>query len=145
MARIRKSQDAGTSFFRRFFIPLLWGIALLGFLLRLGAACEFSGINGGANNMLSPPAVSDLRTYITLGSEIARGIFPKEFYYQPFYYAVFLPVIYIVSGTSLWAVAVIQCLLGGFTVLFAGLIGKELFGRAAGVLAALFTAVSTPR
>ena len=144
MARTRKSQDAGTSFFRRFFIPLLWGIALLGFLLRLGAACEFSGINGGANNMLSPPAVSDLRTYITLGSEIARGIFPKEFYYQPFYYAVFLPAVYLLSGTSLWAVAVIQCLLGGFTVLFAGLTARELFGRAAGVLAALFTAVSTP-
>ena len=101
MARDRKNQDAGTSFFRRFFIPLLWGIAAAGFLLRLGVACEFSGINGGVNNMLSPPAVSDLRTYITLGTEIARGIFPEEFYYQPFYYAVFLPVVYLLSGTSL--------------------------------------------
>ncbi len=144
MARNRKIQNAGTSFFRRFFIPLLWGIVLLGFLLRLGVACEFSGINGGANNMLSPPAVSDLRTYITLGSEIARGILPKEFYYQPFYYAVFLPVIYLLSGSSLWAVAVIQCLLGGFTSLFAGLIGRELFGRIAGLLAAFFTAIATP-
>ena len=144
MARNRTTQDAGTSFFRRFFIPLLWSIALLGFLLRLGTAIEFSGINGGANNMLSPPSVSDLRTYITLGSEIARGIFPKEFYYQPFYYAVFLPVIYLLSGTSLWAVAVIQCVLGGFTVLFAGLTARELFGRIAGVLAAFFTAISTP-
>ena len=144
MARNRTTQDAGMSFFRRFFIPLLWSIALLGFLLRLGTAIEFSGINGGANNMLSPPVVSDLRTYMTLGSEIARGILPKEFYYQPFYYAVFLPAIYLLSGTSLRAVVVVQCLLGGFTSLFAGLTGKELFGRAAGLLAALFTAISTP-
>jgi len=144
MARDRKIQDAGTNFFRRFFIPLLWSIAAAGFLLRLGVACEFAGINGGANNMLSPPVVSDLRTYITLGSEIARGILPKEFYYQPFYYAVFLPVIYLLSGTSLRAVVVVQCLLGGFTALFAGLTGKELFGRVAGLLAALFTAISTP-
>ena len=144
MARTRKIQDAGTNSFRRFFIPLLWGIAAAGFLLRLGVACEFAGINGGANNMLSPPVVSDLRTYMTLGSGIARGILPEEFYYQPFYYAVFLPVIYIVSGTSLRAVAVVQCLLGGFTSLFAGLTGKELFGRTAGLSAALFTAISTP-
>ena len=139
-----KKIDAGKPFFQRFFIQLLLGTALLGFLLRLGVAWEFSAINGGFNNMLNPPQASDLHTYIKLGQEIARGIFPKEFYYQPFYYAVFLPLIYLASGSSLWAVAIIQSLLGGATVLLAGLSAKELFGRTAALIAALFTAVSTP-
>ena len=139
-----KTIDAGNLFFRRFFIKLLLGISLAAFLLRLGVAFEFSQINGGVNNMLSPPEVSDLHTYIKLGKEIAQGVFPKEFYYQPFYYAVFLPLIYLASGFSLWAVALIQCLLGGTTVFLAGVSAKELFGRTAGLIAALLSAISTP-
>ena len=136
--------DAGKPFFQRFFIPLLAGTVLLGFLLRLGVALEFSAIYGGINNMLAPPEVSDLHTYIKLGQEIARGVFPKEFYYQPFYYAVFLPLIYLAGGFSLWGVVIVQSLLGGATVYLAGIAAKELFGRMAGFIAALFTAISTP-
>lgn len=141
---IGKTENAGNPFFRRFFIHILAGIAVTAFLLRLGVAWEMSLINGGVNNMLRPPQASDLHTYIQLGQEIARGKFPKEFYYQPFYYAVFLPVIYLAGNFSLWAVAVIQALLGGATSFLAGLSGKELFGRTAGLTAALFTAISTP-
>ena len=141
---VNKKNNAGNLFFRRFFIHILLVIAALAFFLRLGVALEFSVINGGANNMLSPPPASDLHTYIKLGSGIARGEFPKEFYYQPFYYAVFLPLIYLLSGFSLWAVVIIQSLLGGATTFLAGLCGKDLFGRTAGVIAALFTAISTP-
>mgnify|MGYP003312713910 CR=1 FL=1 len=66
------------------------------------------------------------------------------FYYQPFYYAVFLPIIYWAGNFSLWAVAIVQALLGGATTFLTGLCGKELFGRIAGVIAAFFTAISTP-
>ena len=136
--------NAGKLDFRRFFITALLSLSALGVLLRLGTAWEFSLINNGCNNMLAPPVVSDLHTYIKLGQEIARGVFPKEFYYQPFYYAVFLPVIYLCTNFSIWAVAVIQALLGGATVFLAGLTGKELFGKTAGLFAALLTAISTP-
>ena len=141
---VKKQSSAGITHFRRFFITSLWMIAAGAFLLRLGVAFELSQINGGVNNMLCPPSVSDLHTYIKLGQEIARGSFPKEFYYQPFYYAVFLPVIYLCSGFSIWAVAIVQALLGGATAFLAGLTGKELFGKFCGLAAALFTAVSTP-
>lgn len=141
---VSKTNDAGNPFFRRFFIHILLGISTAAFFLRLGVSWEMSLLNGGVNNMLSPPQASDLHTYIRLGSEIAGGKWPKEFYYQPFYYAVFLPLIYLASGFSLWAVAVVQSLLGGVTAFLTGLIGKELFGRTAALTAALLTAVSTP-
>lgn len=140
----KKTIGAGNDTFRRFFIKYLWLIAAGAFLLRMGTAWEFSSINGGCNNMLMPPEASDLHTYIKLGREIARGIFPKEFYYQPFYYGVFLPVIYLCTDFSLWAVVTVQAFLGGATTFLAGLAGKELFGRSAGLIAALFTAISTP-
>ncbi len=139
-----KTISAGNPFFRRFFIHILAGIAVTAFLLRLGVAWEMSLINGGLNNMLRPPQASDLHTYIKLGGEIARGKLPAEFYYQPFYYAVFLPIIYWAGNFSLWAVAIVQALLGGATTFLTGLCGKELFGRIAGVIAAFFTAISTP-
>lgn len=139
-----KSSNAGTPIFRRFFVKILWITAVMAVLLRIGVALEFSVINGGMNNMLAPPKVSDLHTYIKLGSDIARGIWPAEFYYQPFYYAVFLPVIYLCSGFSLWAVVFVQAVLGGATTFITGLIGRELFGRTAGVIAAVLTAISTP-
>ena len=141
---VKTKNDAGNLFFRRFFIHILLTIAALAFFLRLGVALEFSVINNGANNMIAPPRASDLHTYIQLGTEIAKGHFPKEFYYQPFYYAVFLPLIYLATNFSLWAVVIVQSLLGGATTFLAGLSGKELFGRLAGVIAALFTAISTP-
>lgn len=141
---VHKKNNAGNLFFRRFFIHTLLVIAALAFFLRLGVALEFSVINSGVNNMLAPPQASDLHTYIRLGTEIAKGNFPKEFYYQPFYYAVFLPLIYLATNFSLWAVVLIQAILGGATTFLTGLSGKELFGRLAGVIAALFTAISTP-
>ena len=140
----QKKINAGKHNFRRFFITALLLISGAAFLLRMGVALEFSAINGGNNNMLSPPTVSDLHTYIKLGKEIARGTFPQEFYYQPFYYAVFLPVIYLCSNFSIWAVVTIQSLLGGATAFLAGLTGRELFGKTAGLIAAAFTAISTP-
>lgn len=141
---IGKTTDAGNLFFRRFFIRILLVVAAAAFLLRLGVSWEMSQINGGLNNMLKPPQASDLHTYIRLGQEITRGQWPKEFYYQPFYYAVFLPLIYLFTHFSLWAVAVIQSFLGGLTVFLTGLAGKELFGRTAGIIAAVFAAISTP-
>lgn len=139
-----KFSNAGNPMFRRFFVKILWITAAMAVLLRIGVALEFSVINDGINNMLAPPKVSDLHTYIKLGSEIARGVWPAEFYYQPFYYAVFLPVIYLCSGFSLWAVVFVQAILGGATTFLTGLIGRVLFGRTAGVIAAVLTAISTP-
>jgi len=128
---------------RRFF-RLLGGIAALAVVLRLGVAWEFAAIDGGWNSVFHPPRSTDLATYMRLAAEIAEGKFQGAFYYQPFYYAVFLPLIHLVCGASVWAVIAAQSLLGGATAFLAGLCGRRFGGPAGGLLAAGLTAISTP-
>ena len=126
---------------RRRFLWLVAVAALLGAGLRLWVAFDFAAINGGVNNMLSPSKVTDMATYIDLARKIVSGTYSGEFYYQPFYYAVFLPLIYLLGG-GVWSVAVVQILLGGATVWFAGMIGEKLVGRIGGVWAAWLASLS---
>lgn len=128
---------------RRFLRNLLW-IAVAALLLRLGVSAELAAINGGNNSVFSPSKLSDLATYMQLARDMAAFRYSGEFYYQPFYYAVFLPVLYLVSGASVWFVIAVQSLLGGGCCWFAGLAAARIFGRRAGYAAAVLTAVSTP-
>ncbi len=127
----------------RWFPALLILLALFGAALRLLTAVEFSQLNGGINNMMRPAVSTDMATYIRLGHQVASGNYSGVFYYQPFYYTVFLPLIYICGG-GVWAVVMVQALLGGGTVFLCGLSGKRLFGCGGGVLAAVLCAISTP-
>ena len=79
---------------RRRFALRLSLIALAGFLLRLYVAWELSRINGGVNNLVCPAVSTDMATYMDLARRIASGSYSGVFYYQPFYYTVFLPLIY---------------------------------------------------
>ncbi len=126
------------------FARLLWSIAGVAFLLRLVVSWELASWNGGRNSVFFPSPLSDLHTYMELARQAAAGNFTGEFYYQPFYYAVFLPSLYLVSGTSTYAVILAQALLGAFAVYFAGRCGAEIWSRRAGLWAAGLAAVSTP-
>lgn len=119
-------------------------IAAAAFLLRLGVSWELAAINGGHNSVFTPSQLTDLATYMRLGREMAEFRYSGEFYYQPFYYAVFLPAAYLLSGGSVWFVIVLQALLGAATSLLAGAIAGRLFGRTGGYVAAALTAISTP-
>ncbi len=126
---------------RRRFLWLVAAAALLGTGLRLWVAFDFAAINGGVNNMLLPAKVTDMATYIELAHKIASGTYSGEFYYQPFYYAVFLPLIYLLGG-GVWTVVVVQILLGGATVWLVGMIGEKLVGRIGGMWAAWLASLS---
>ena len=128
---------------RHFLRNLLW-IAVAALLLRLGVSAELAAINGGNNSVFSPSKLSDLATYMQLARDMAAFRYSGEFYYQPFYYAVFLPLLYLVSGASVWFVIVAQALLGAGCCWFAGLAAARIFGRRAGYAAAVLTAISTP-
>lgn len=128
---------------RRFLRNLAW-ISIAALLLRLGVSAELATINGGNNSVFSPSKLSDLATYMQLARDMAAFQYSGEFYYQPFYYAVFLPVLYLVSGASIWFVIAVQSLLGAGCCWFAGLSAARLFGRNAGYAAAVLTAISTP-
>ena len=128
---------------RRRFALRLSLIALAGFLLRLYVAWELSRINGGANNLVCPAVSTDMATYMDLARRIASGSYSGVFYYQPFYYTVFLPLIYICGG-GVCSVVFAQALLGAATVVLVGLAGRRLFGDGGGFLSAALCAVSTP-
>ena len=129
------------TFVRRRFLWFAAAAVLVGVLLRLWAAFDLAAMNGGANNMMSPSRVTDMATYIDLADKIASGSYEGPFYYQPFYYAVFLPLVRI-SGGGVWAVVAVQILLGGATIWLTALIGERLVGKVGGALAAWLTSLS---
>ncbi len=126
-----------------FFIKKLVIISIIALVLRLIAAWEIVAAADGANNALQPLPTSDLATYIELGKACAEGNFPETFYYQPWYYAVFLPLCYLVSGTSLYMVIVIQALLSAGTVFLTGWSAKRIFSENAGIFAAVLCGISS--
>lgn len=126
---------------RRHFLWFVAAAVAIGVGLRLCVAFELFAANGGVNNMRSPSEVTDMATYIKLADEVRTGTFDGPFYYQPFYYAVFLPLIRMPGG-GLWTVVLVQIALGGATVWLAGMIGEKIVGRVGGILAAWLTALS---
>ena len=140
----KRSRSAAAPSRGRNFKLLLGLIGLGAFLLRLAVARELAAVNGGVNSVFAPSPATDLHTYMRLAESVFSGNFHELFYYQPFYYAVFLPAVRLVAGAGVWKVVIAQCLLGGLTAYLAGLAGAMLFGRRAGAIAALFTAVSVP-
>ena len=86
---------------RLFFTRLAW-IGFGALLLRFAVSAELLLQNGGKNSAVSPASVTDMATYLKLADDILNGSFALPFYYQPFYYAIFLPVIRFFS-TSPWA------------------------------------------
>jgi 4-amino-4-deoxy-L-arabinose transferase-like glycosyltransferase len=125
------------------FLHILLGITVAAFILRLVVSGELGAINYGLNSVYSPSKLTDLATYMDLAQQIVRGEYSGVFYYQPFYYAVFLPAIYLICN-SIKAVIFSQSLIGALTVFLSGLCGAKLFGKKAGLFAALLCAVSTP-
>ncbi len=114
-------------------------LALLAFALRLLVSSELLANDVQVSN---PSGFTDMWTYKDLSERILRGEYVKEFYYQPFYYAVFLPAAHFVFGASAWAVILAQALTGAGAVLIAGFSAAMLWGRRAGLIAAALSAFS---
>jgi 4-amino-4-deoxy-L-arabinose transferase-like glycosyltransferase len=130
-------------FNKKRFTVVLWSITLVALLLRLGVSFDLAAVNNGVNSVMTPSSQTDMATYMTLSENIAKGEYRGLFYYQPFYYAVFLPVIKLIFGSSIQAVFVMQSILGAATVLLGGLCAAQLGGRLAGVITAALIAFSS--
>ena len=126
-----------------FFIRTLLIISAVAFVLRLIASWEMLVVADGVNNVLAPLPTSDLATYMKLGRECAQGNFPQPFYYQPWYYAVFLPLCNWIGGSSVYMVILVQAVLSTATVFLTGWCGKKIFSEKAGLIAAGICAVSS--
>lgn len=122
----------------RKFLLALGVVAAVGLLLRLLVCWELRGTGA----VVEPVAATDMATYRRIALEIVNGQWPDHFYYQPLYYAVFLPLIYLLTAQSVWGVLLVQSLLGATAVWLTGLTAARLFGRKAGIVAAACLALS---
>ncbi|MEA2012451.1 MAG: glycosyltransferase family 39 protein [Verrucomicrobiota bacterium] len=127
-------------YLRKYFIVLLAGFSVIAFCLRLGVCYELAKKDV---QVLRPSAATDMATYKKYSENILAGTYQGEFYYQPFYYSAFLPAVKLVFGKdSIWALLIVQSLLGALTVYFCGLSAAMLWGRSSGLVAAFLVVFS---
>lgn len=97
-----------------------------------------------ANPSFLAPTV-DSGTYDRLARSMAEGKgMNYEFFWQPFFYPVFLSAVYLTSNSSIICAKVIQILLGCLTCLLTYQLGKIIFNRRMGIIAGVMTALYGP-
>ena len=110
------------------------GIFLVAFGLRLLYLYESSD-----NPSFETPIV-DSAMYNNMARSAAEGKpMSDDFFWQPFFYPVFLSVIYSISNSSIICAKIIQVLLGSITCSLTYLLGKKIFNSGAGIIAAIMT------
>lgn len=124
----------------RTFYCLLALICIAAFSLRLVTGLELQSTSAVSD----PASTTDMATYIRLADEVLEQKLPEHFYYQPFYYAVFLPAIMFVCGTITVPLIIAQAILGTATVWLSGIVAARIFGRVAGLTAALLLTLYRP-
>lgn len=118
-------------------IRVLIGISITALVIRLAAGLDLFSHDPFS---FAPPAVTDMATYIAYAQKIMKFSYNEVFYYQPFYYAVFLPLTMLIAGGSLAGTVIAQALLGTATVFLAGLCSLKIFGKKAAIITALLLA-----
>ena len=125
---------------RKKFYIILGIFTFLGLLFRLIVSAQLLKNDPFA---FAPSSDTDMATYHTLSDAICKGDFPKVFYYQPYYYSVFLPLAkWLTFGAKLWGPTLAQALCGAGIIWFAGLTAALLKGRKAGLTAGFLAAFS---
>ena len=122
------------------FPVLLGALSLLAFVVRLQVCRELLAADP---NVATPSKYTDMATYKSSSEEIVDGVFTGEYYYQPFYYAVFLPTIKKLFGFGAWPVMLAQCCLSALTVWFTGRAARSIRGTRAGIAAGLLLSLSS--
>ncbi len=108
-------------------------------LLRLLHLAEFADYPA----FLRP--IIDARAYDELARAwVARGSPPPMLSWQSWFYPLFLAVVYAVSDGAVLAAKLVQAVLGAVTCGLTFVLGRELFGRAAGLIAATMMALYGP-
>ncbi len=123
----------------RRFLVVLAGVVFLALLLRTVVSVQLYD----SSAVQRPSVVTDMATYQRLAAAVRAGEWPEVFDYQPFYYTVFLPLLSFLSPAGHpWPAILGQILLGSGAVWLTGLGAARVFGRRAGILAALLLALS---
>lgn len=125
---------------RKRFWGILWGVVFIGFLVRLTVSFQLKSYDPAVT---APPAISDMATYVKLAEDILKGILPPTFYYQPFYYSIFLPMARFFGGEI--GLILFQSLLGAGIIFLAGkntlYVTGSRYGGLAGAFLCAFSAI----
>jgi tetratricopeptide (TPR) repeat protein/4-amino-4-deoxy-L-arabinose transferase-like glycosyltransferase len=119
-------------------------VAALGVFL-LAALVRGIYLYDSSDNPTFRVPIVDAMTY----DQMARGVvegrgITEEFFWQPVFYPLFLSAVYRLSDCSILWAKVIQMALGSITCVLVYRLGTKLFGRSAGILAGVITAVYMP-
>ena len=96
------------------------------------------------NPTFRAPVVDSL-TYDQMARGMVEGSgITEEFFWQQFFYPLFLSGVYFLSGSSILFARVTQALLGAVTCVLTYRLGLKIFGRTAGILAGLMVALYGP-
>ncbi len=125
---------------RKYFYCWAGLIVLFALLLRLMVARDLLAEDP---QVVEPSVYSDMHTYKKYSEEIVRGEYKGEFYYQPFYYVAFLPLVKGLFGFGPWPLIFVQSLISAATVWLSILVGSMLWGRRAGIISGLLVALSS--
>jgi tetratricopeptide (TPR) repeat protein len=127
----------------KFFDRRDWRIAAAIFLLALGVRAAFLYQSRSFPTFYAP--IVDSGTYHQLACKLAvNHQWSDGFFWQPFFYPLFLSVIYMLAGPSIVAAKVVQIVLGAATCGLTYAVGKRLLGRRVGVAAGLMQAFYGP-
>jgi len=123
---------------KKYFITLL-AISLCALIIRLIVIHSLAALDIRA---LTPPSTVDMATYYNYAIEIINGTYKGVFYYQPFYYVAFLPLIFKFISQNIFAALYVQAILGAVTVFIAAECARNFFDKKAGIITAVFIAFS---
>ncbi len=118
----------------------LFAIAAVGFVLRVVAVIQYQGSHPNAASV-----VIDEKSYDRWARAIAAGDWlGKDVFFQEPLYSYALGALYSVTGPSLLAARISQCVLWAVAIVLVGLLARHLFGRVAGFVAAGLVALYGP-
>ena len=120
------------------FLCLLLSITIIALIIRAIICVQLFN----APDVQTPNVQTDMATYLTMAKDILKGNWPDHYDYQPFYYTVFLPFCLSIVSSSTALVMVMQTLLGSLAVWLVGLGTAQLYGRKAGLIAAVLLALA---
>lgn len=83
-----------------------------------------------------------MATYQQMSQQVFSGNFTRTFYFQPFYYAAFMPLVYMFFGKGIWEILAAQAILGTLTIWLTGYSAALIRNRKAGIISALLMTFS---
>jgi tetratricopeptide (TPR) repeat protein len=111
----------------------------------LAITIRFIYLYGSSANPSFQTPIVDSDLYDELARQFANGQgLGRNFFWQSFFYPVFLSVVYFFSGDSIICAKVIQVLLGGLTCALTYRLAEVIFDRRIGIIAGLITVFYGP-